>query len=568
MKHSGLGRHARRASLWVLLAGLFLASGVGVYAIVTDLSLVAELHEPAERPLVDQEELRDLVRNGQAAEAFEEAFEVGDEFFGTQFNALDGVGANVGRGQRFTRVPRADLSGPGQWRNHIPVRATGPNALGCFECHETPAEDGAGLIGGNVIRDPQLSGSPGRFIQRNTPHVFAAGAVQKLAEEMTAELHAIRSDVRNDACSRGSDTDPLVAKGLSFGQLTARRVSSSPCRVQWTTSGVRGVDAGLDAGTGLPNLVVKPFQWKGSVASLRDFNRGAGHNELGIQAVEITGDGVDGDFDGVRDEASISDMTTLAIYLAAQPRPTTKTELEQLGLIEPLSAEQRQAIARGGTVFRDIGCATCHVPSMRVRDRRFREPSQSASYRDATFPAGQDPVERAVDPRYPVSFDITADQPDNVIHDDAGNVVFRLGSFRRDGNGDAIVELFGDLRRHYMGSGLAEQIDEVGTGAATFLTENLWGVGSTGPYMHDGRSTTLTEAILEHGGEAADSRDAFRRRSHNDQAGLIAYLDNLVLFKMEEEEEEGVNAFGFGGGIRQVVKVAPKGVKLRFPLKR
>ncbi len=44
-----------------------------------------------------------------------EAFELGDELFGTQFNALDGSGANVGRGQRFTRVPRADLKGPTEW---------------------------------------------------------------------------------------------------------------------------------------------------------------------------------------------------------------------------------------------------------------------------------------------------------------------------------------------------------------------------------------------------------------------------------------------------------------------
>ena len=97
-----------------------------------------------------------------------------------------------------------------------------------------------------------------------------------------------------------------------------------------------------------------------------------------------------------------------------------------------------------------------------------------------------------------------------------------------------IVELGGDLKRHNMGSGLAESIDEVGTGASTFLTENLWGVGSTAPYMHDGRATTLTEAILEHGGEGAAARDAFRALATSAQADLIAFLDNLVLFKVPE----------------------------------
>ena len=41
------------------------------------------------------------------------------------------------------------------------------------------------------------------------------------------------------------------------------------------------------------------------------------------------------------------------------------------------------------------------------------------------------------------------------------------------------------------------------------MTENLWGVGSTAPYMHDGRATTLAEAILEHGtGASNDTSEA------------------------------------------------------------
>jgi cytochrome c peroxidase len=141
-----------------------------------------------------------------------------------------------------------------------------------------------------------------------------------------------------------------------------------------------------------------------------------------------------------------------------------------------------------------------------------------------------------VDPQMPVSFDLTRDQPDNRIHDASGNITFRLGSLRKDGAGRGIVDLYGDLKRHHMGSGMAEAIDEVGTGASVFLTRNLWGVGSTAPYMHDGRATTLTEAILSHGGESAASRTAFTRLGLNDQKALIAFLDNLVLFKMEEEE--------------------------------
>ena len=100
---------------------------------------------------------------------------------------------------------------------------------------------------------------------------------------------------------------------------------------------------------------------------------------------------------------------------------------------------------------------------------------------------------------------------------------------------DTIIEQIRRCRDD-IGAGLAENIDEVGTGASVFLTENLWGVGSTAPYLHDGRATTLTEAILEHGGEATASRNAFTSLTTSKQLDVIAFLDNLVLFKVEEPE--------------------------------
>ncbi|APR81131.1 Hypothetical protein A7982_06478 [Minicystis rosea] len=59
------------------------------------------------------------------------------------------------------------------------------------------------------------------------------------------------------------------------------------------------------------------------------------------------------------------------------------------------------------------------------------------------------------------------------------------------------------------------------------------GVGSTAPYLHDGRATTLTEAILAHGGEGAASQAAFVALPPESQRALIAFLDNQVLFKQE-----------------------------------
>lgn len=528
-----LGSWSRSVTLMAAVAVLG-ASSLAAWGIITNLVLVGTLHTPAAEH-IDQAELLALVQNNQTEEAFDEAFEHGDELFETVFNALDGGGANVGNGQRFTRVPRADLNGPGQWGQHVPERATGPNAQACNQCHNLPFDDAAGTTASNVHRDPLHSGVLAKFIERNTPHVFAPGALQRLAEEMTEGLQATRSSVINQACAAAvgtTKTANLNSKTVNFGSISAKRVSSggTVCptfptrRFTLNTGGVVGVDT---------DLVVKPFQWKGSVAFLRDFNRGASHNELGVQPVEITGDGVDGDGDGVADEMSIGDQTALAIYLAAQPRPVTRLELNALGL-DPLTPQEISSILNGGARFLQANCHSCHKLALTLNDAIFSEPSQNPSYRDAIFPAGQNPTASGVDPAFPVTFDLTQDLPDNRI-DIGGGQIVALGNHIPNGSGGAIIALLGDLKRHNMGPGLAEGIDEVGTGAATFLTENLWGVGSTAPYLHDGRATTLTEAILEHGGEASASKNAFVAMTTPNQADLIAFLNNFVLFKAPEE---------------------------------
>lgn len=505
-------------------------------AVATDRSrsVVEDLHEPA-AVHIDQSALNALVAAGEFEAAFEAAFEGGDELFETIFNSLDGVGANVGDGRRFTRVPRADLDERGEWATHFPPRATGPNGQACNQCHMQPFDDGSGNAALLVHRDPFQTGDLDSMIQRDTPHLFGIGALQRLAEEMTDELLDTRDALEAQACATGRwQTAELWAKGLSFGRLSARPYrwwsssNGNHCHVRFFTRNVVGV---------ADDLIVRPYQWKGENAFLRDFNRGASHNELGMQAVELVGDAVDGDFDGVANEMTVGDQTGLSIYLAAQPRPTTRLELDDLGLLEePLTAGERQEIEHGAQVFSQIGCAECHRPELTIDLPVFSEPSLNDNYRDAVFPSGDDPLSRGLDPALAVSFDLTHDQPDNIIEDDFGNVVFRLGAFEADPMGRAIVRLYGDLRYHNMGRRLGESIDEIGTGRSVWLTKELWGVGSTAPYLHDGRATTLTEAILEHGGEARASRRNFRRLTLADQQAVIAFLDNLVLFKMEEEE--------------------------------
>ena len=100
------------------------------------------------------------------------------------------------------------------------------------------------------------------------------------------------------------------------------------------------------------------------------------------------------------------------------------------------------------------------------------------------------------------------------------------------------VPLFSDLKRHDMGEGLADKFDQ-GTDVASisvtrreFLTRPLWGVGDTGPWLHDGRARTIRDAILLHeslGSEANPVIDTFKSLSCDDQAAIVEFLLSLRL---------------------------------------
>jgi CxxC motif-containing protein (DUF1111 family) len=79
-------------------------------------------------------------------------------------------------------------------------------------------------------------------------------------------------------------------------------------------------------------------------------------------------------------------------------------------------------------------------------------------------------------------------------------------------------------------------------GADEWLTAELWGVGNTGPYLHDGRAGSLAEAIALHGedsppaagdaarSEAQEARDAYLALSPEDRAAVVTFLKSLVNF--------------------------------------
>lgn len=89
------------------------------------------------------------------------------------------------------------------------------------------------------------------------------------------------------------------------------------------------------------------------------------------------------------------------------------------------------------------------------------------------------------------------------------------------------LPLYSDLLLHDMGPDLADGIQQGVATGAEFRTQPLWGIIADGPYLHDGRATTLTEAILLHGGEAQRSRDRAAALDPAQLEDLLEFLRSL-----------------------------------------
>jgi CxxC motif-containing protein (DUF1111 family) len=91
-----------------------------------------------------------------------------------------------------------------------------------------------------------------------------------------------------------------------------------------------------------------------------------------------------------------------------------------------------------------------------------------------------------------------------------------------------VIHPYSDLRRHDMGTRLADCQDEQVSNCSSFRTTPLWGISSTGPpFLHDGSASSLEEAITAHGGEAQVSVDKYRALNFKDRALVLDFLNSL-----------------------------------------
>ena len=376
----------------------------------------------------------------------------------------------------------------------------------CAACHGRPR--GSAGSGGDVVTRPD---------SRDAPHLFGLGLQEMLADEITAELRAIREAAKAQAVNTGQAVErPLVSKGINYGIIKALPNGTVD------TTGVRGVN---------PDLRVRPFFAQGGTISIREFLVGAFNAEMGLEAFDpdlaaaSAGDAVttpagmvldgakdkieappapngnaDPDGDRVKNEIPVSIVDHMEFYL--------------LNYFKPAVYEQTPKTAQGRRLLDQMGCTSCHISDLLInRDRRVAD------------------VETVYDPARGIFNNLFATATLRVTeaNDGSGHPTLKRPSLQPF----LVKNIFTDLKRHDLGPNFWER-NYNGSIQKEFMTEPLWGVGTTAPYGHDGRSINLSEVILRHGGEAQEARDNFARLSDPDRGDVLTFLNTLVLFPPDD----------------------------------
>ncbi len=133
-----------------------------------------------------------------------------------------------------------------------------------------------------------------------------------------------------------------------------------------------------------------------------------------------------------------------------------------------LEIPRREADADGAVLFEQARCGVCHAPALKTR----------------------------------------ADYPIGLL-------------------ADKTVAVYTDFLLHDLGDELADGLVDGDAKGNEWRTAPLIGLRHSPSYMHDGRATSVEEAILDHAGESTDSVKRFEALSEGDRAALVRFVESL-----------------------------------------
>ncbi|UXX77641.1 thiol oxidoreductase [Reichenbachiella carrageenanivorans] len=245
-------------------------------------------------------------------------------------------------------------------------------------------------------------------------------------------------------------------------------------------------DLDSDGISGEPNYIIPPVFFKPKTHHLANagryigrFGKKAGAIDLLMQTVGAYKQdmGITSDFD-LEDPINFND-SEIAIGQVGDPEVSASTVNQVVFYLQTLKPPLRRKaedsdVIEGEMLFEQIGCATCHLPTMTSGPHAV----EALAYK--TF--------------HPYT----------------------------------------DLLMHDMGTDLDDGYTEGTAITSEWKTPALWGLGLSknaqgGLYflMHDGRAGSIEEAIMMHGGEAAAAAEKFEALAQADRDFVVRFLESL-----------------------------------------
>ncbi len=353
----------------------------------------------------------------------------------------------------------AFVRGDGEFgRRFAPATGLGPifNDVSCAACHSgdgrgrpgnaltrigSPDDDMYRSLGGPQIQDRAIAGALAEVTPtgvpislRLPPPVFGSGLIESIPE----------SEILSRADPNDADGD-----GISG-------------RPNWVTP---------------PAWVPASEPGGGTTARIGRFGRKGQTTSILQQTVEayLQDMGITTTFLSVENRNPLAGHPHDAADLVPEPEAASGTVfavVNYLRLLAPPAPAAPNAIRdQGAVLFADVGCTSCHVPTLQT-----------------------------------------------------GTVAVAALSNRP-------VTLYSDLLLHDMGDALADHRPDQGATGREWRTTPLWGLRLIRQFLngeafllHDGRASTIEEAILLHGGEGQHSRDRFNALNPADRAALIEFV--------------------------------------------
>jgi CxxC motif-containing protein (DUF1111 family) len=329
------------------------------------------------------------------------------------------------------------------------------NAQSCRECHQNVVTGGSSQVTelrtGRRKNDRFHEALGGSLIQSRATH-------PAILEGVAVEDNVLTFRLSNNTLGSG------FVECIADSTLIAIRDAQPP--------DLRGTAVMAPVLEASDSPRVGRFGWKSQHASLQSFAADAYLNEMGITSPlfpeENTSSGRDlTRYDPVDDpEDDGIDVLAFADFMRSTKAPPCG----------PITA----AVRTGQSLFNDIGCATCHTPSI------------------TTAPAG------------------------TPINGGAFQVPTALGN--------KVIHPYSDFLLHDIGTGdgiPTQPTPEAASTANQMRTAPLWALRTRNWLMHAGLSFTTQDAIARHAGQAAGVRKTYEGLATSQKMQIKAFLDSL-----------------------------------------